>query len=54
MRKIRRFIFSICLIASIGVLGGCFPAPLPGPFEGRVTDNQSGKPIAGAEVAAES
>jgi hypothetical protein len=50
-----RFICMLCLIAPIGVLvGGCYSVPLPGPFEGRVTDNQSGRPIAGAEVEAES
>ena len=54
LKKIFRFIFSLCLIASMCVLGGCFSVPLPGPFEGRVSDNQSGKPIARAEVVAES
>jgi len=38
----------------MGVLGGCFSVPLPDPFEGRVTDNQNGRPVAGAEVEAES
>ena len=54
MKKIIRFIFLLCLIISMGVLGGCFSVPLPDPFEGRVTDNQNGRPVAGAEVEAES
>jgi hypothetical protein len=54
LKKIILFAFSLCLTALIGVLGGCFPVPLPGPFEGCVTDSQSSKPIGGALVEAES
>ena len=54
MTKTARFIFMICMMAAIGVVGGCYSVPLPGPFEGRVTDNQSDRPISGAEVEAES
>jgi hypothetical protein len=42
------------MTAAIGVLNGCSSVPVPGPFEGQVIDNQSGSPIAGAEVEAES
>lgn len=53
-KKIILFVFSFFLIALMGVSGDCSPVPLPGFFEGHVIDNQSGRPIAGALVEAES
>jgi hypothetical protein len=53
-RIVRVVIFAgLTTVASL--LEGCYIAdlPLPGPFEGRVIDKQSGGPIAGARVEAE-
>jgi hypothetical protein len=48
------FLFIVYLAAFFCCLGSCVAVPLPGPFEGRVTDRQNGRPIAMAEVEAES
>ncbi|MFC1834903.1 ankyrin repeat domain-containing protein [Thermodesulfobacteriota bacterium] len=48
---IRRKI-GLCLAALVLFLSGC-TLPFPGPYEGRVTDAKTGRPIVGAKVEAE-
>jgi hypothetical protein len=53
--KAVRVVIIVVFMAEMSFLQGCFAGlPLPGPFEGRVIDKQSGDPIAGAHVEAES
>lgn len=54
MSQIVRLIIVMGLTVAMGLLGGCHPnLPLPGPFEGRITDIKTGHPIAGAQVEVE-
>jgi hypothetical protein len=52
--KTIHFSLMFFLMAAMGIWGCGCSVPLPGPFEGRVTDKHSGRPLAGAEVEAES
>lgn len=52
MDKGARRLLALLLAALVCALAGCYDLPYPGPYDGQVTDADTGEPISGATVEA--